>query len=120
MNIKFDKEINSEKLKLYFDVNPDITKKDIADSIHRSRTFLNDIIRRGNCNILIMDTICDKLGLPHDYFDKEEEKVIEEATKPIENYEEHFLHDDLMKLFISNRKIESLLQELVQLWSEPK
>lgn len=113
------KIIDGEKVRNYFKDHPEINKHDIGPKVYKSRSFINDVIRYCNPSILVWDACCDILGLPHDYFDPEPEPV-EEGIKVDEaediKYDYNNIHDDLMVLIASNKRLEALMLQLINIW----
>lgn len=116
------KVIDGEKVKKYFNDHPEINKYNIGPKVYRSRSFINDAVRYGNPPKLAWEAACDYLGLPHDYFDPDPEPVLEELevedvkeSKDI-NYDYNNIHDDLMVLIASNKRLEALMLKLINIW----
>lgn len=106
------KKVDGRKFDRYLTQNG-IKRIDLCASIHRSKAFVNDVIRNNDVDILAWEKICDILGVPNDFFDikeyhpepKEQPKVLIEETD----------HDLLVSLLLSQEKIEALLMEIVSM-----
>lgn len=114
------KEIDSQKVIKYFEDHPNINKYSIGPKIYRSKSFINDAIRSSSALIVAWDACCDLLEVPRDYFDPDPEPVVEEPQEVEEsediNYDYNNIHDDLIVLIASNKRIEALLLKLIDIW----
>ena len=69
------KAIDGPKLKNYCD-EKGLVKVDICRKAGVSKSTIFDIIRRNESRIVNMNSICDVLEVPRDYFDKAEEPEV--------------------------------------------
>lgn len=113
------KSIDGKKLMRYI-IDNDHDKKYLCALVHKSRSFINDACKYNRMDILCLETICDYMKVPRDYFDPKPEvmKITnQQAIKdPSSDQEVNILHDDLMVLITSSKKIEALLMEMIEMW----
>lgn len=108
------KRVDVKKIDEYFKKKK-IPKSSVGPMVYKSKSYVHDIIRRGDVTVISWDKICDILSVPRDYFDIVEEKPepeVEEETGVILDETDH---DILVSLLLSQKKIEALLMEIVSL-----
>ena len=110
------KALDGNKIQIYLEEHKDITKKELGALIFKSRAYVNDCIRFNRGGILEWNTITNYLGLPHDYFDLVEE-IPEVVEKPDDiQYDYNNIHDDLVTLIASNKRLEALMLQMIEMW----
>lgn len=109
--------IDGIKLKDYIE-NHGFNKKEIGSFVNRSRSFVNDAIRYNRVDSLALEKMCEYLNVPSDYFNQPiiEEKIKEIKEEPVQEFICEQIHDDLIALIASNRKLESLMQAMIDMW----
>lgn len=116
------KAINGNKLMNYI-IDNCYDKRLLCALVHKSRSFINDSCRYNRMDILCLETICDYMKVPRDYFDPVPEP--EPELKPVETVstatEEEIsvkndIHDDLMVLIASSKRLEALMMEMIEMW----
>ena len=113
------KPIDGKKFMQYI-IDNDYDKKSLCALVHKSRSFINDACKYNRMDILCLEIICDYMKVPRDYFDlkpeiteiTDQQEIKDSSSDP----EVNTLHDDLMVLIASSKKIEALLIELIDVW----
>lgn len=109
------KEIDGEKLKDYISKN-NYNNNDLCKLLYRSSSFIKDAIRLNRMDNLCYDILCEHFNVPKDYFDPitlEEEESVKEEVKEFKCEQ---IHDDLIALIASNRRLEVLMQTMIDMW----
>ena len=99
------KSVDGEKLKKYFEEHTEITKASICRKAYVHLNFIYDAYTQGRARIAYMNSICEALGVPREYFDAKE------PPKPEPKSEAEECSVDLADIQLSLNKIEALLIE---------
>lgn len=113
---KSSTQIDGKKFKAYIDDNG-YNKKDLCNLLYKSRVFINDAIRYNKMDTLCLEKLCEFFNVPNNYFDPvmDEPEIQEDTQEPKEiGFEQ--IHDDLMALIASNRRLEVLMQNMIDMW----
>lgn len=113
------KPIDGKKFMQYI-IDNGHDKKYLCALVHKSRSFINDACRYNRMDILCLEIMCDYMKVPRDYFDLKPEVMKITDQQAIKDSsldtEVNILHDDLMVLIASSKRIEALLIELIDVW----